>query len=261
MNICIVDTNVLLADPYIVNKLDDDLIVVPLAVIMEIDKKKKEQSDIGISARETSRVLNKLISAPEVLNAKGKKIEFKDAQTLYPCELNSRLNPLFADDAIVMIAADYATNNLKDTVVVFSEDIAVRLRARAYGVKFRSLDKFSIKTEGLYSGWRTVTVKTEIIDRLYDKRIVKVKEKVFFPNECVLLKSEDDKSQALARFVESRGGLVPVTTKNKKAYGLVSKNLEQSFALDLLFDPAIKLEHHKANFKKKISKSNFTNLK
>ncbi|MCK4691582.1 MAG: PhoH family protein, partial [Desulfuromonadales bacterium] len=54
----VLDTNVLLHDPQAIYKFEDNTVIVPLTVIEEIDRFKKEQSETGRNARQISRVID-----------------------------------------------------------------------------------------------------------------------------------------------------------------------------------------------------------
>jgi hypothetical protein len=54
----ILDTNVLLHDPQALFRFEDNDLVIPITVIEEIDRFKKDQSEIGRNARQISRLLD-----------------------------------------------------------------------------------------------------------------------------------------------------------------------------------------------------------
>jgi PhoH-like ATPase len=54
----ILDTNVLLHDPNSLLNFDDNHVVIPIEVIEEIDRFKRESSELGQNARQVSRMLD-----------------------------------------------------------------------------------------------------------------------------------------------------------------------------------------------------------
>src|SRR4051812_32888546 len=56
----ILDTNVLLHDPNSLLSFEDNNVLVPIEVIEEIDRFKRESSELGQSARTVSRMLDAL---------------------------------------------------------------------------------------------------------------------------------------------------------------------------------------------------------
>ncbi|MEJ2699170.1 MAG: PIN domain-containing protein [Desulfuromonadales bacterium] len=54
----ILDTNVLLHDPQALFHFEDNDLVIPITVIEEIDRFKKDQNETGRNARQISRILD-----------------------------------------------------------------------------------------------------------------------------------------------------------------------------------------------------------
>src|ERR1700745_956392 len=60
MKTYVLDTNVLLPDPQALYKFEENTIVVPITVIEEIDRFKKDMNETGRNARQVSRFLDDL---------------------------------------------------------------------------------------------------------------------------------------------------------------------------------------------------------
>ena len=58
----VLDTNVLLHDPGSIRAFEENNVIIPIYVIEEIDKFKRDLSELGRSAREVSRSLDELRS-------------------------------------------------------------------------------------------------------------------------------------------------------------------------------------------------------
>src|SRR5688572_2747395 len=56
----VLDTNVLLHDPNCLHKFDDNTILIPIEVLEEIDRFKRESTELGQNARTVSRTLDSL---------------------------------------------------------------------------------------------------------------------------------------------------------------------------------------------------------
>ena len=56
----VLDTNVLLHDPGALTRFEDNLVVVPIEVVEEIDRFKRDPSEKGRNARQISRLLDEL---------------------------------------------------------------------------------------------------------------------------------------------------------------------------------------------------------
>ena len=60
MKTFVLDTNVLLYDPQALFKFEEHSIIVPITVIEEIDRFKKDMNETGRKARQVSRILDQL---------------------------------------------------------------------------------------------------------------------------------------------------------------------------------------------------------
>ncbi|HYS43827.1 MAG TPA: PIN domain-containing protein, partial [Geobacteraceae bacterium] len=56
----VLDTNVLLYDPQALFKFEDNNLIIPITVIEEIDRFKKDMNETGRNARQVSRYLDDL---------------------------------------------------------------------------------------------------------------------------------------------------------------------------------------------------------
>ena len=56
----VLDTNVILFDPQAINKFGSNKVVIPLVVIEEVDRFKKDQNENGRNARHFSRIIDDL---------------------------------------------------------------------------------------------------------------------------------------------------------------------------------------------------------
>jgi PhoH-like ATPase len=82
-----------------------------------------------------------------------------------------------------------------------------------------------------------------VIDTLYrDKQYKLESEEPILAHEFVLLHDEADPSHtALTRFKPDLGMIVPVRPRRSPVFGILPRNLQQTMALDLLLDDAVKL--------------------
>jgi PhoH-like ATPase len=56
----VLDTNVILYDPQAIYKFQDNCLIIPMTVIEEVDRFKKDMNEIGRNARQFSRILDDL---------------------------------------------------------------------------------------------------------------------------------------------------------------------------------------------------------
>jgi PhoH-like ATPase len=96
--------------------------------------------------------------------------------------------------------------------------------------------------ERLYTGFREHTVAASVIDTLFQQKQLRLGEVELYANEFVLLKDELDESHtALARFKVDVDALVPVRPRRGPVFGILSRNVQQTMALELLLDDSVKL--------------------
>ncbi|MFW5992068.1 MAG: PIN domain-containing protein, partial [Halanaerobiaceae bacterium] len=135
--IYVLDTNVLLMDPEAIFAFADNQIMIPLAVVEEIDDQKKKSSDIGYNARQTSRILDKLRKkgklnqGVELDNGGCIKIIIDQDELVLPPGLSSSN----MDNRIISTAYHLQRKNEESEVIMVSNDINLRLIADALGLK------------------------------------------------------------------------------------------------------------------------------
>ena len=67
----VIDTNVLIQAPYAVNCFEDNQIVLPVAVLEELDNLKKADGERGANARKAIRILEELRRNGDLLAGVG----------------------------------------------------------------------------------------------------------------------------------------------------------------------------------------------
>jgi len=125
---------------------------------------------------------------------------------------------------------------------LISQDICLRLKAKALNLKAADFQTTSVKdVETLFTGKREIIdIAPSTIDRIYTKgqiglRLSKVKDPV--ANEYYLLKS--GKQSALSRYNAETGFIEKVS--EKRIFNINALNAEQSYAINALLNPDIKL--------------------
>src|SRR5687768_3108202 len=128
----VLDTNVLLFDPQAVYKFGEHEVVIPITVIEEIDRFKKDLNENGRNARQFSRMMDEL----RALGHLSKGVKLSNGGTLRVDllqsvqELPEELHEDKADNRILAIA--YAEMKLKGSEVHFiTKDTNLRIKADA----------------------------------------------------------------------------------------------------------------------------------
>lgn len=239
--IYILDTNVLIHDPYAFLKFEDNIVILPIAVIEELDNFKNYADERGKNVRIASRELDKLRENGRL----DKGVKTKDGGVIkIEMEKDFILPDGFAknsmDNRILNIAFHYNKKN-KNTILV-SKDINLRLKAEALGLKAEDYESGKINFSDLYTGVTTITIKDSLIESFYKDRFIKNPLEKSYPNEFIVLKSDsNDKKAALGRVPSNDTSIIKTLSPEQSPWGIKPLNKEQRFAMELLLDDNIKL--------------------
>jgi PhoH-like ATPase len=242
--IFVIDTNVLLHDPRAIFSFEDNDVVIPIVVIEELDKFKKDVNEIGRNARQVSRILDEYrqkgkLSQGVALEAGGNlRVELNHQS---PQHLPNELIASKADNRILATALNLKHENLP--VVLVTKDTNLRIKADALGLTAEDFESDTIEIAELYSGEAEIQVPPGAIDDFYAKgELAPQADPRPFPNQFVMLKNSANPSQtALARYHHQKQIFVPIVNAKHGVWGINAKNKQQQFALDLLLNDEIRL--------------------
>lgn len=250
----VLDTNVLLHSAQSIESFQENNVVLPMAVIEELDKFKKYQDELGRNARQVIRRLDELrekghladgvplgkagdiaTGTLRILTAVG-DVDANDLNRISDSVLNMEI----ADNRILRVA--YMLHRKNENVIFISKDINLRLKADALGIKVMDFENQKVDFDRLFTGCRTITVQGELINKLYKYKSLELEnQNDIFPNEFVLLQDEaDNKHTAVGRFTGSNIQLLSGKL-DKNIWNITPRNKEQRMALDLLMDPEVML--------------------
>tara|TARA_R110000824_G_scaffold54643_24_gene150920 strand:- start:6168 stop:7496 length:1329 start_codon:yes stop_codon:yes gene_type:complete len=247
----ILDTSVYLHDASAIYHFGKNDIIVPLKVLEEIDKHKKRQDGVGANSRKIIRTFDalrekgNLSRGVEIAENKGilKTVSVNQVEDLPP-DLDRNVPDHIIIGTVLKVCADVG----RDNTVLVTRDINLRVIGDSLDIKTEDYnpDKVVEDTDELFAGFKEILVAQEEIDQFYSGEDFVLKEKAsenLQPNEFIMLSSNiNEKSTALARFVEKGSPLAPIrntNSNNTNVWGVRPKNKEQSYALDLLLDPTI----------------------
>jgi PhoH-like ATPase len=243
----ILDTNVLLLDPLAINKFGpNNKVFIPLTVIEELDRFKKDQNENGRNARYFSRLIDGFRSQGSLF--KGVKLE--NGGTLqvsvtkeYKGTGNSGLK-LDLNDNIILGSA-LTLKEAGENVILITKDINLRLKSDAVNVHAEDYETTGVTEDELYSGQRVVQFDLEKIEEFEKERFLKIEPgdiNNLYPNEYLVLADKNNPfKKALGRFHAKKGGLVPLIKPKEGVWGIHPKNIEQQFAMDALLNNEINL--------------------
>ncbi|MDW3196269.1 MAG: PhoH family protein [Cytophagales bacterium] len=247
--IFVLDTSVILySHDSILNFAEHD-IGIPITVLEELDQFKKGNDTKNFEAREFTRLLDKLAEGQMLqdwipLNGKTKG-KFKVLM-----ESNSSVDArkVFNDaknDHRILNAALALKDELgtKRQVILVSKDINLRLKAKSLDLQAEDYETGKIKNVStLHTGKTEITdIESEHIDQLFKENSID-KKKIFgrkkgIANEFYILRS--DKNSVLAKYNATEKTVDKVDKVS--VYGIKPKNAEQTFAIDAMLNPEVRL--------------------
>lgn len=248
--IFVLDTNVILHDPRALFKFEDNDVVIPIHVIEEVDQFKKEMSELGRNARQITRILDDMREQTGGTINKGAALP--GGGTLRVAVPKNALNMQKLDNAamdlaIVQTALTERDNNPDRDVVFVTMDTNLRIRADVLGLRAENYEGGRIDIEELYSGMLELDAPEEAVSALGSKEelaasALEAHRAQLFPNVSVTLKDEGNPGHtSIGRYKGDKDAVVPLRVSREGAWGVRPRNLEQSFALDLLLDDSVNL--------------------
>jgi PhoH-like ATPase len=246
----VLDTNVLLHDPSALRRFEDNQVIVPIYVIEEIDRFKKELSEKGRNAREIARQLDQYrgqggLADGIALEGGGTLRVALGGSNGLPNALNKSQE---ADNLILAAALAIRDRDKGQPTILVTKDVNLRIRADAHGLRAEDYDSQKVDFEELYSGHVDLQVPTQQVDAFYQDgglaidKVEGLQPSELYSNQFVNLRDRDNGSHtAIGRYDATAARLVPVRKLRDTIWGIRPRNREQSYALDLLLNDDIKL--------------------
>jgi PhoH-like ATPase len=237
----ILDANILIHDPYSVLHFADNTVIVPVGVISELDRFKKEPTDRGFSARAVVRLLDGLRNGQSL--AQGVTLENGGRLIVY-CEPDQILKGLngSADLEILRVARAVQEQNADTPVIVVTKDINLRIRADAAGVRAEDYESDHVQLTDVATGSDEMTASQAQLDALRQHGRVAIPSAGLHPNEYLMLRPEGgERTTVLARRDGETGDVVTLQTPENGLWGIRPRNREQYYAIDALLDEKINL--------------------
>jgi PhoH-like ATPase len=243
----ILDTNVLLHDPNSLLNFADNHVVIPIEVIEEIDRFKRESSELGQNARQVSRMLDgfrgegSLSEGVKLPNGGKLKVAFqKNGNGNGDSHI---LNGNSVDNRILALAAGIQKTQPKNPAILVSKDINLRIKADALGLQAEDYENDRVHIQDLYTGMIELAISTEKMAAFRANGELEVNSgKKYFPNEfCTLTDETNPKKAALTKVDATGTKLLPIIDCREGIWGIKPRNREQHYAFDALLDDRIKL--------------------
>jgi PhoH-like ATPase len=241
----VLDTNVILFDAQAILKFGDADIHVPISVIEEIDRFKRDQGENGRNARQFSRFVDVLRAKGSLaqgvkLDNNGESIVFINTDLLFS-GLSSELDAVKADNRILMTALSLQKQNPHIKVELISKDINLRIKADVYGITAKDYEpNTSSNQEDMYEGYLEIMVSPAQIDQFYKEKKFLPSDQKFQANQYLIMKdSTNPNHSAIGRYSDAEKAIVPLISPADSIWGIHARNVEQSFALDCLLNDEI----------------------
>ncbi len=240
--IFVLDTNVLLHSAGALDSFEDNDIVIPMTVLEELDKFKRNQDELGRNARHTIRRLDELrakgsLFAGVPLNDAGGQLRVIVSEG----SLAPQTDMHVPDNRILNVAKKLKETQEKE-VRFITKDINLRLKADAFGIMTEDYMRGKVDYDALYTGQTEENVSGELVDQLHELKSIPVPDGMeVYENQFVLLKDAVNEKHAAFGWMH-RGKLEKLPEGiAEKVWNIVPRSREQRMALHLLMDPEIPL--------------------
>ena len=238
----VLDTSVLLSDPWALIKFAEHRIILPVVVISELEGK-RHHPELGWFARQALRMLEDFrqehgrLDMPSIVNEAGGTVQVElnhVDQSVLPTGLRGEQN----DHRILACALNLRAEGHNVTLV--TKDVPLRVKAGAVGLDANEYHAQDVVLTG-YNGMARAEVPSSIIDELYDVGEADISgaltvdgdEVDELPIHCGLQLTAGSQS-VLARTMGD--GMVRQVPTDLEAFGIRGRSAQQRVALDLLLD-------------------------
>ncbi len=244
--IFVLDTNVLLFDPNALMVFYGHDLMIPITVIEEIDRFKKDLNETGRNARAVSRKMDQLRKqgslADGVALDSGSTlwVQLPDSSVELPQGLSGQSN----DNTILQMCLSLSTKHPPGKVILVTRDTNMRIKADAIGLLAEDYEHAHIEVDEVFTGIHEQEVDAALVSACYQNAGIETERLDGFPplhpNQFVVLRSNEN-SKHEAHLIHREGKLNLLKNEKVGVWGIFPRNREQRFALELLLDPDIPL--------------------
>lgn len=246
----ILDTNVLLSDPNCFNNFQDNDLILPILVLEELDKHKVRSDEVGRTAREVNRILDKIGEGGSLRDGvslpSGGTLRVMSSPTGYSALLPPELVLGSSVDNMIIGFVLMLKRDTPDAILV-SKDINVRVKCSSLGIEAQDYlsNRATDSAEHLYTGVKVLVVPYDIVEKFYAKDSIylsDITEEKTFPNQIFVIKCVDPEGNTIKSAIgRVKGDQLIHFRKIDQVFGVKPRNKEQTFSVELLMDPSIKL--------------------
>jgi PhoH-like ATPase len=234
----VLDTSVLLADPGALHRFAEHEVIIPIAVIGELETK-RDHPELGYFARAALRALDDLrithgrLDQALTVTPEGGTLSVELNHTDLSTLPHGFLRDGTSDTRILAIAKNLMSDG--KNVVLVTKDLPLRVKASSVGVEAQEYLAELVANSG-WTGIVELTVGSGVIDDLYstDRADHEAAHELPIHTGIVL---HSDRGSALARVTADKQ--LQLIRGDRSAFGLHGRSAEQRIALDLLLDDSI----------------------
>jgi PhoH-like ATPase len=240
----VLDTSTLIYDPSAYKSFPNSDVIIPIAVLNELDKLKKGSSEAGRNARVSIRLIDEIsnngdISMGILLDDDIMlRVDATYIDVTQPPYLGLG-DPTYGDTQILACVQRNWHDHPEHDVVLVSNDINLRVKAKSRAIEAESHDDSKHSISDLYPGFQTLIHEDAGLEL---QQTGKIDPRCFNiqlnPNECVLFQADNGDGICMGRKVAP--DCVKLVRKNYP-WNISARNKEQSFAIDLIMDRNIDL--------------------
>lgn len=239
----IIDTNVFLNNSDALFHFEDNNVIIPIGVIEELDRFKKDVTELGRNARQTSRHLDDLIEKGDLKEGVATKTGGK-ISVRYNGNLNLSYKEQNVDLHIINIAQEITKSEPEIPCIIVSRDTNVRIRANALGIKAQNYERDRVNKDDVDKGYSELELSNKNFEEIISEKEIDLEKCIdpalTFPNYYYIIKKAGDKKTILGRVNKEKTKIIrlmPFSTR----LPIIPKNKEQNFLFDALLDKDIKL--------------------
>lgn len=238
----VLDTNVILFDPTAIHKFGKNKVYIPLVVVEEVDRFKKDQNENGRNARHFSRIVDEFRMQGPLIDG----VPLENGGTIV-CSVDRKPTNHKHNEFIdltkmdnLILSSALSLKEEGEEVTLITKDINLRLKSDMLGLHSEDYGQKDVSFEEMYSGQRMFEVSGDDLAELESKRYLALpnaEELNIQPNEYLIVHEKgNDRHRFLGRYCLKKSGIVPLIPIREGCWGIYPKNVEQQFALDALLN-------------------------
>lgn len=261
----VLDTNVLMHDPTALFRFEEHDVYLPMIVLEELDAAKKGYSEVARNVRQVSRFISQMMQdgadlkqgLPLIL-PEGIELSVGTGRLYFQTEpvrddADFIANGKFADNQILRTVRHLQRHSPERSVVLVSKDINLRIKASIHSLPAedyyndRALDDLSLLYQGMARETEDFWARYPEIDSWTDRgrtwyRCKRQEGDQWYANQCLAVGDENG-LEAIVKDVDDEHVSFHLVddhrAQHNSVWGIIARNREQNFALNLLLDPEI----------------------